>query len=122
VGDVVDGDGRSRRAGGAQGAAVAAAAGGGSPVAWGRWRGRELHGGEEKLTRGSIGGEEGRGRGLRDGVVLSGGNGVGGGVPGCREGSGGLDWGVMERGGVGARGGEVNRKERGCRGELTATR
>ena len=35
VGDVVDGDGRSRRAGGAQGAAAAAAAGCGAPVAWG---------------------------------------------------------------------------------------
>ena len=32
---MVDGDGRSRRAGGAQGAAAAAAAGGGALVAWG---------------------------------------------------------------------------------------
>ena len=39
----------------------------------------ELHGGEEKLARGSIGGEEGRGRGLRGEVVLSSGNGLGGG-------------------------------------------
>ena len=35
MGEVVDGDGRSRRAGGAQGAAAAAAAGDGAPVAWG---------------------------------------------------------------------------------------
>ena len=35
MGDVVDGDGRSRHAGGAQGAAAAAAAGGGGPVASG---------------------------------------------------------------------------------------
>ena len=35
MGDVVDGDGRSMRAGGTQGAAAAAAAGGGTPVAWG---------------------------------------------------------------------------------------
>jgi len=55
VGDVVDGDGRSRRAGGAQGAAAAAAAGGGAPVSWGGGRGvGKLHGGEEKLARGLI--------------------------------------------------------------------
>ena len=61
----------------------------------------ELHGGEEKLARGSIGGEEGRGRGLRDGVVLGGDNGGRGGVPGRGEGSGSLAWGGMERGGAG---------------------
>jgi hypothetical protein len=44
------------------------------------------------------------------------------GVPGRREGSGVLEWGVMERGGAGTRGGEVNGEERGCRGELPATR
>ena len=42
-------------------------------------RGRvgDLHGGEGKLARGPIGGEEGRGRGLRGRVVLGGGNGMG---------------------------------------------
>ena len=43
-------------------------------------------------------------------------------LQGAGTGVGGLDWGVLERGGAGTRGGEVNREERGCRGELTATR
>ena len=74
--------------------AVAAAAGGGR-----RWRrsggpGRrrvvwELHGGEWKLARRSIGGEERRGRGLRGEVVHGGGYGGRGGVPERGEGSGG---------------------------------
>ena len=54
MGEVVDGDGRSRRAGGAQGAAAAAAAGGGAQVAWGGRGVGKLHGGEEKLARGLI--------------------------------------------------------------------
>ena len=55
MGEVVDGDGRSRRAGGAQGVAAAAAAGGGAPVSWGVVEGSgSFHGGEEKLARGLI--------------------------------------------------------------------
>ena len=77
----------------------------------GRARTGEVHGGEGKLARWSIGGEEGRGRGLRDGLVLGGSNGVGGGVPGRGERSGSLVWGGMERGGAGTRGGEVKRGE-----------
>ena len=87
---------------------VVAHDGGDVPVGDGE-RGRvgDLHGGEGKLARGPIGGEEGRGRGLRDGVVLGGGNGGRGGVPGRGEGSGGLAWGGMERGGAGTQGGEA---------------
>ena len=61
VGAVVDGDGRSRVSGGAQGAAAAAAAGGGSLVREeGRGQAGELHGAMRKLARGSIGVGEGR--------------------------------------------------------------
>ena len=65
---------------------------------------------------GSIGGEEGRGRGLRGEVVLGGGNGVGGGIPGHGERRRSLVWGGTERGGAGTRGGKVNGEERaeGC--------
>ena len=49
----------------------------------------ELHGGEWKIARRSIGGEERRGRGLRGEVVHGGGYGGRGGVPERGEGSGG---------------------------------
>ena len=68
MGDAVDGDGRSRVGGGAQGAAAAAAADDGAPV----WEEEqepagELHGAMRKLVRGLIGGGEGRSREYRGG-------------------------------------------------------
>jgi len=60
MGDAVDGVGRSRVGGGAQGAAAAAAAADGAPV-WeeGQEQDGELHGAMRKLARGSIGVGEG---------------------------------------------------------------
>ena len=68
MGDAVDGDGRSRGCGGAQGAAAAAAAGGGAPVREeGQGHAGELHGAMRKLARGSIGVGEGRSKEFRGG-------------------------------------------------------
>ena len=55
----------------------------------------ELHGGGRKLARGSIGGEEGRGRGLRGGLGLATGMASGERHSGTRRGEGfweGADW------------------------------
>ena len=68
MGDAVDGDGRSRVGGGAQGATAAAAAGGGAPVREeGQGQAGELHGAMRKLARGWIGVGEGRSREVRGG-------------------------------------------------------
>ena len=67
---------------------------------------------------GSVGAEGGRRWGLHGDVVLGGGNGVGGGVPGRGERRASSVWGGAERGGAGMQGGEAKWGEEGCRGEL----
>jgi hypothetical protein len=82
VGDVVDGNGRSRVGGGVQGAAAAAAASGGAPVREeGQEQAGELHFALRKLARGSTGGGEGRSREVRGGRAAGGVHDGGGGVP-----------------------------------------
>ena len=61
VGDVVDGDGRSRIGGGAERSAAVASCDGGAPAREeGQGQAGELHGAMRKLARGSIGVGEGR--------------------------------------------------------------